>query len=502
MTGRLSEHAHTFAARFAAQPRYVRSFLTWLGLFALVVIAKRSAISLPASSDESWAVLPAGLWLGDNNLNVVALTRQDRWYDFGPSSYDTSPVTWLTGIVAFSAGKYFLPVLHLAHMAIGAIGLREVFRFARPAWGPAASSLLVFLTALTPVMNGQLGAVYLEVPVFTAGLLTINAGLRGDWRAASVWGFLATLIKPTGIVPLVAILAAQYLTRNRTVTLRQAIQVTLPAIFAGLLPVILRVQDGALVEHRSTFYILYSGYTSLILTLEVFAVLVIAGGLALTTPTHSTSHQNRVRLRLTFWIVIGLWGMFATTVLLVVKLPFLPRYTIMIVPFVIFSAGHLMKEKFGFRILTVATAALIVLMGFNQGGRLHGAYGGTNGVSLESSNAYADVIHLSNIVIDEALLATTGPVYLEKNQWFRTQYPKLGYVDEATERALPMESLSSIIDQDLPPTFVLVTLDEQASTRPLREALDAMPELDREEVTLHFGTISSGYTIYTVKETP
>ena len=85
-------------------------------------------------------------------------------------------------------------------------------------------------------------------------------------------------------------------------------------------------------------------------------------------------------------------------------------------------------------------------------------------VGLESSNAYAERLLLTQDTLGPAL-ATDAPVYLSSNLWFKTQYPGLGYVD-----AVP-PNVGRLIDLDpnnLPETFVIVeTESDQLATEEL-----------------------------------
>ena len=179
--------------RWSDLPPRIRGFLTWLGVFAGLVLLKRNALLLPASWDESWAALPGGLWRGEQlrrgrpaaraavvsdwtgHLRAITGHVDDRDHCFAtttPPSFLISPTssTWRSVPSAFA--RYTV-----SPDQFGPLG-RYRTRCGR--------------TAIVPVMNAQLGFMYLETPIFAVGMLAINAALSGDWTRAALWGALAT----------------------------------------------------------------------------------------------------------------------------------------------------------------------------------------------------------------------------------------------------------------------------------------------------------------------
>ena len=117
----------------------------------------------------------------ENNFDVVGLCCDNHnglTTDPAPMRYHQSPGLRASSLVSPDSPRQFLTLAHLAHMAIGAVGLREVYRFATGQFGRGLLLSACRATAMVPVMNAQLGFMYLEIPIFTVGMLSVNAALN------------------------------------------------------------------------------------------------------------------------------------------------------------------------------------------------------------------------------------------------------------------------------------------------------------------------------------
>lgn len=486
---------HDLLVRWNALPHAIRGFLTWLGVFAGLVLLKRNALLLPASWDESWAVLPGGLWLAENNFDLVGLLDQPEWFQYGPGTYALAPITWMTGVIASltSTTPAFLVSLHLAHMAIGAVGLREVYRFARPVWSATASALLVTVTALVPVMNAQLGFMYLETPIFAVGMLAINAGLRGDWARASLWGALATSFKGSGILPLSAVVGASLMSQGKLTALRRAILVMLPSVVVGLLPLLL---DQALATpERDLGVVFYASTIQLVRMPELIIAMAFAIVFA-ALPDRTgqrTDSQVNVRLKTFSWLVLSFIAFYSFTIFFVIPLYVLPRYFIALVPFALFSAWEVGRRRFGSIVPTVLGLLLVGSMLTTSSGALLGDPNRISSVGLEATNQYAPRLLLTRETL-EAALETGLPLYVIPNTWFRSQYPRLGYVDSVPDRIHVIDD----IDLDTSPErFIIVDKALDRLPDETRQRLDDDAQFQSETVEFTRESLTSRFVTYT-----
>ncbi len=481
--------------RWSDLPARVRGFLTWFGVFAGLVLLKRDALLLPASWDESWAVLPGGFWLAENNFDVVGLLREPQWFQNGPGTYALAPITWMTGIIASltTTTPSFLVSLHIAHMGIGAVGLREVFRFARPVWSPVAATGLVAVTAIVPVMNAQLGFMYLETPIFAVGMLAINAGLRGDWARASLWGALATSFKGSGILPLTAVVGGMLISQGNLRALRKAFLTMLPALVVGLLPLVLE-QPLAEVERDLGSVFLVSAL-QLVRMPELGIALAFAIIFAALPDRANQTQDSQVetRLRTFTWLILSFVGFYTFTIIFLIPLYVLPRYFIVIVPLTFFTAWEVVRRRFGPLLPGVLGLLLVTSMIATSSSALLGDPNDISSVGLESSNEYVPSLILAKEVLDGAL-DTGVTVYVIRNMWFRTQYPRLGYVESVPSN---VQLVDDIDNNNLPNRFVIVDKAIDLLPDEVRQSLDDRTSFHAEIVEFMHDGLTSGFVIYT-----
>lgn len=435
------------------------SALGWLALFLIILAAKWRSIILPSAWDESWAVLPAGIWLGENSFALGELAQLPGWSEGGPASYAFSPVTWLTGLVAsLTTDAAFLPTLHILHFAIGAVALQQVYLFARPVWTRVGSVTLVAATALLPVVNAQLGAVYLELPVLATGLLSVNSALAGKWRSAAAWAALSAFIKPSGVVLIVGVVAAHLLTAR--IDLKKAGFVLGPALVAAASPTFL--PDAARVDaNRDISDVLTTSVKTLsrspVLTLAVAFTVALGVRLA----WRYRDRDDGIRL-LTSLLVIGAFVSFYFVVITAITPIFvLPRYLIQIVPFALFGAGHILRRTYGVSIAAVAASAVMIFSLLNLNGDLTLDKNRENTVSQEATNRHTELLLLTEQLLKYAETQTAVTTYADPNIWYRTQLPGLGYVTSPLPNVNVLPGQAELSEFDFGERFVI--LDTEAS---------------------------------------
>jgi hypothetical protein len=192
-------------------------------------------------------------------------------------------------------------------------------------------------------------------------------------------------------------------------------------------------------------------------------------------------------------LILVFIGFYLFTLSFVARTFFLPRYFIMIVPFVLFAAWEVGARRFGPRIAAVAAGLLVASMISNLSSTYLLDPNEVTTVGLESSNAYAESLLLTKTILDRAL-ATGDPVYLSNNLWFRTQYPRLGYVDVVPENARLLVELN----QDNPPdTFVIVDSENSELVDDALERLGDRPDYAFVSTTASRGILTAGYITFT-----
>ena len=201
-----------------------------------------------------------------------------------------------------------------------------------------------------------------------------------------------------------------------------------PALVVGLLPLVLE-QPLAEVERDL-------GSVFLVSALQLVRMPELGIALAYhdyfrrsTRPANQTQDsQVETRLRTFTWLILSFVGFYTFTIIFLIPLYVLPRYFIVIVPLTFFTAWEVVRRRFGPLLPGVLGLLLVTSMIATSSSALLGDPNDISSVGLESSNEYVPSLILAKEVLDGAL--DTGlTVYVIRNMWFRTQYPRLGYVE-------------------------------------------------------------------------
>lgn len=428
--------------------------LGWLGLFAAITLVKWSAIGVPSSWDESWAVLPAGVWLADNSFALEELLTLPDWTNGGPSAKALSPVTWIAAVVAyFTDADSFLPVLHVVHFAIGGVVLQQVYLFARSAWTRASSAVLVFATAALPSVNAQFGAVYMELPMLATGLLSTNAALRGRWKTAAIWGLVATLIKPSGIILIAGLVTAMYITKQLSLTR------CLVIIGAAGLGFLANIEGTA--SDRDRINVIETSLKTFSLVPIITISMIIALALGTRTALLRREQPGAQRVIIANASFLAFLGFYISVIWLIVPIYILPRYVIQIAPFALFAAAEVLRWHYPAALRRTLVAGVIVFSVLNLNGNIWLYQDSENTVVQEMSNRHVQLLLLTEEVFTYAQAQPESTVYMEPNLWFRSQIPELGYVDAPLPGATALDQEIGNRLESLPDSFVV--LDSEAS---------------------------------------
>lgn len=442
----------------------------WSLTFVALLIYKWWTIRLPASWDASWTVIPGGATLVENGFDLPALLNSPHFFELGPATHGNSPVTWLTAVVMLLAGRgdAFLPTLHIIHLAIGAVALRQVYVFGRSMWGPRASMALMALTAILPVMSAQLGFIYLEVPQLAVSMLAVNAFRSNHTGRAAAWGALATAVKVSGIIaPLALAATVVVLGRNRA-AFRRGLAVSVPAIaVAGLGALYLATVTTTI--NRSASEVVRASIGSIFGTIDVALMAFIP--LVFAYRTFRSAHLSpaeRQALTLSIWMIVGFLCLYLLMPPLGFKYAMLSRYLVQIVPFALVAVALTGRVVFGRRASIIVGILIVSFALIGGAGRFYPRPALYNSVYQEHSLAYADILRLEQVGFAALERVNDIPILVLENQWFRGTYPEAGFVEEPLPN---MQLISSV--RELPDRFVLLDTEdiEEFETNQLIEIL-------------------------------
>ena len=488
------------------EKRFGAQFLVAL---LLVLVLKWNTVDQRPVWDTAMGLFPAAITLADNGFDVVELLGMPDYLEGGPNTHSTSPVTLTTALVlkVSGGGGRALVILHLLHFAATGLALVFLFRLARPVFGSLGTFLLCLSVLLHPVFSAQVGFLYMEVPLFLCAVAALHAFANQRFRGAVLWSALAYATKEAGII-VPATLAAATLLENRTLPARLrrvGLLLALPALWTVTISLLARLSGGETPGPTlvSTFSILFGGFWQyldrflfnvpdlLILILVFLATAVFFGtdvvrGLREEPPEENGEDrgvsegvppnldrmpkmydQERQARR-----VLGYSGLIIVLFLLLffVVLPIgfrytviLPRYYVVILPFLLMWTGYAAQRLSASRLASPAAVCFAVLCGLfalNGHGVLYPMDIDTEGPGddpplTERSNAYRrlQAIQLEAVRFLETLPEGT-PVYYGHYEHYLFSYPALGYASAPLSNGHDffVESLAELIrGESFPP---------------------------------------------------
>jgi len=442
-------------------------YIQFLLTFIVILLLKWETISEPPFWDAAMGLFPAAFTLAGNGFDLIGLLQMPAYAAGGPNTHSTSLVTLLTGVVLalFGGGSKGFVILHLLHFGVAAVAIVTLFRFARPVFGPIATGLLCLSVLLYPVFSVQVGSMYMEIPLFLCAVSALLAWVHGRFWLAVMWSTLAIAVKEPGIiVPATLLLAAMLENRNLTTRIKRMFLIAIPpAIWVGLTFILGMIAKSSGADQPSvieSFRAVFGGFAHFLHYLNrflfnvpdllVFIVVFLVAAAALSRdivealrqePSDPLSRETDQQARQ----VLGLSGILISCFLLLffVVLPVavhftivLPRYYVVILPFLLLWAGYAVQRLVGERCRSPAIACfalLAVIFGLNSDGRFYPSDIDTEGPGndpplIERSNSVFRFNSIQREAMEYLETLPEGiPVYYGHYEHYLFSYPELGY---------------------------------------------------------------------------
>ena len=465
---------------------WARFSLVFLAILAL----KWDTLLQPPVWDTAMGLFPPALTLAENGFDLLELLGMPGYAEGGPNVASTSLVTLATALVLWISGGgtgSFL-LLHLLHFAGAALALVTLFRLARPVFGGVATVLLCVSVLLHPIFSAQVGYLYMEVPLFLFAALALLAWTERRFWPAVVWATLAYATKQTGIiVPATLALVAAVERRDLSDKARRIAQiVAFPVLWTAAVALVRRiaVSRSEDFEFLPSFDAVFGGigqylarfllnvpdllvFVAVFFVTAIVCVIPILGALRsepLDPRTRTPEHRELLVLGYGGVLIISFVILFMVVLPLVAGFTVvLPRYYVIILPFLLLWVGYGVKRLMGRRLTSPAAVCFVLLSAFftmNTNGALYPLDIDTEGPGndpplTERSNAYRRLQDLEVAAIRalEALPAGV-PVYYGHYEHYLLQYPGLGYSAGplADGHNFSVESLAELIrGEPMPP---------------------------------------------------
>ncbi len=341
-----------------------------------------------------------GLWTEANYLAETNFDYQRLWYEEkrhwegGADCYRTSILPTVVAVLMKIAPPPFAQIsYHLLTFACTSAILLLTYALLLPRGGAIAAGLACAALLTTPLFGVQVDMLGMEVPVTFFALLALWYVMNDRFRLAAVCGSAAFLMKATGLLvtaTTVAYLLAHLLVRNRTgdPDVRKRLVWGLGANTLALLFQAALVVAGGHIEYQTTpsnrsgapsllmakylcpDVILLAFAASIVLAATILALLKqqdggIGGGIQ--RPIHFVRNAL-AQQPLMIWSSI----LFVAVLFAVSRIIFLPRYLVLILPFLYIGAGSVLFERRWLRRFTVCALAIITLFNLaNSHGRFY-----------------------------------------------------------------------------------------------------------------------------------
>lgn len=438
----------------------------FLVALALILGVKWYTLLQPPVWDTAMGLFPAALTLSANGFDLLELLAMPGYVEGGPNAHSLSPVTLITALVlrlTGGGGPASFVVLHLLHFSAAAYALAALYRFSRPVFGRVSTPLFCFAVLLFPLFSTQVGYLYLEMPLFVCAILALHAWTDRRFWPAVLWATAAFAIKETGII-VPATLGIATLLEDREVRLkvkRMALIAAPPALLVAATSLLTRIAlagpgDAPLVPSFGNIFLGLTHYMDrflfnvpdLLVFIVVFGVAAPVFGTRVfrtlrSEPTAPGDRDPERRAQL----VLGYSGMLIVLFMLLffVALPVLvdftivlPRYYVVIAPFLLLWFGYAFERLVSSRLPSASAICFMLLSAFfavNSHGAFYPSDIDTEGPGndpplTERSGAYRRLLALQLQAVRALQDLPEGtPVYYGHYEHYLFNYAGLGFAN-------------------------------------------------------------------------
>lgn len=455
------------------------AFLVFLGL---IVALKWSSVFMPPIWDEAVSVFSAADYLAGHHFDVAGMLREP-----GCGAHWVSLMSFISALVMWGlgGGKVAWAVLHVLQWCLGAAAGVVFMRLLAPVTGRGVAWLGGLLLLATPVMLGQLGSMYVEVPVLLFGVGAVSLFMAGRHGLAATMCVLACFTKESGF--LVAASLGFAVLWDRTTGWRQRLPRALMYVVPSLLLVLVTglcvagvasVPRGLPAQAWERFKLISEStwWVSCNFFPDHLIILVGAGLLAvflmarqcqvLWRQRSAVAMAQETRLEIVAAVfVAGYLVFYFVLVPLVWNDPnYLPRYLVQALPFIIILLLRLPSMRAHPGAASVVLVALLLCGLANRRGILYRPTPFSDMSMLERSEEITDGYAVTRdcLAMAERVIPPGVPLVMCPPTFLLTQHPSFGYVSRALPNAinvLDSGRAAAFLASDpdvLPPRFALL----------------------------------------------
>jgi hypothetical protein len=431
-------------------------------LYGLVINA--SAFDSPPAWDSAVTVSPAALAIVDHDFDVWEVAHLPSSPEGGPSTHSTSLYTIaLAATIAVTGAETAFFLAHVTSILLVGLLTLATYLLVRERASVRVTALTTLAVGILPIVVQQASDIYLDLPLAVVVTLACwTTSRRWFWRTALLV-LVAVALKTSGVFALPLLLVARPIDKPIARHLRDVTVAGLVASapFVVALATTHRFSMGP--RDYTDLTLIGSSASLLAITIDVFAVMSF----------YLIVMYGRIRARrldrmsvISLAAVGGFVAIHVATMVLSGTIAMLPRYYIAILPVVlaaIVPPEHPVAALTPTR-RTIGVILLMVLCIFslaNIRGNYYPRPDHDFYVAAERSTRAQDLLALQ-VEGTRLLVQQKLPLLVERQVYFRLEYPGMGYVDSTPDDITPVFLNLPI---DLPDKFAM--LIERRYTNPL-----------------------------------
>lgn len=431
-TGPVQRGAHSSVRRLLSRVSSLAPFV----VFAVLLVLRWSTLDNPPFWDATWTTAVGASELARTDMDLLALIRAPDFADGGVGTHSTSLYTMALGLLQWGVGPdAWLPAAHVLSVALGAMLFHGTYLLARCFLSQPLSLVTGLAVVALPLTLQQISDIYLDLPIGVSVTYALWAVISRRPGLATLFAFLATGLKPTGLMAVPALPFALPAHRRSP---RNALTLMGIAASPVLLYLVRSLALSLTSELSDPLFLARNALVGLGIMPDVLT-LVMLSALALRHLRHTLP-----ALALPGGVMLGSFVLLNLASIAVQRSTVLPRYYVAIVPAMMVIVSVALYHRFATRGPLVFLTVLIGFSAVNVTGDWYPVSDHPNPVFVERTLRASEYLDLEVASTRAIATAPLGMRIVDENLRMRLLYPELGYV------AAPVKDLTRIAELPRP----------------------------------------------------
>ncbi len=421
-------------------------------VFLLFVVAlKWSFFYLPPVWDEAFSIFPAADFLAAHSFDYQLLLAQSSYHEGGPTAHALSLLTLVTALVlkVTGGGKTAWCILHTLQWLMAAAIGTMLARSYSTLLNKIPALLLSVATLSYPLMLGQMGSMYIEVPLLFFTLSAFYYYRSDQVWISSLFLVAACMVKESGVIAVAAMVLLILLEGNGLIRkrMKKACILAGPSIVMVMSMLIIRGyanELSAAVSHPNNFgnifntiiysnFSIYRGYISHIPELIIlFAESILISVFLLSRHFYRGKKESGLIIfNCLLVIIFSAFHFVAYPLVQKSDTHFLSRYFFYVIPSMFLLIYYSIDKVLnGYKTKVVLLLAITGICLINRNGILYPSIPYSSIAIAERSEEYVNGYRVQKDYISmiENKISKDIPIYVSLPDYFLTRYPVSQYV--------------------------------------------------------------------------